>query len=84
MSNKESLPKVCVKVIIKECKIEAYADTGADVNVISKAKAEEMNLPLLPTKERTRLYGSKALKCVGFYRGTIRYGDSCQRFSVCG
>ena len=75
-------PKYSVNVVIKEGTIQAFADTGADVCVMSKANADGLKLPLVNTRERIRPYGSKALKCVGLYRGTIRYGNSVVNESI--
>ena len=73
-SSKET--KYEVEVIIKEHTAKAYADTGADICVMSRKKAKELNLPLQKTKMRIRPYGSKTMKCHGCYIGTIMYGNA--------
>ena len=65
-----------VEVIIKERRVSAFADTGADICVMSRKKAEALALPLGKTKMKIRPYGSKSVKCCGYYIGTIMHGES--------
>ena len=65
-----------VEVIIKEQKVSAFADTGADICVMSRKEAKALALPLGKTKMKIRPYGSKSVKCCGYYIGTIMHGES--------
>ena len=69
-------PRYQVSVVIKEMPVVVFADTGADVSVVSFALASELGLPLVKTKTRIRLYGAKeCLKSLGYYMGPVMYKD---------
>lgn len=65
-----------VRVVIKEHVVPAFADTGADINVMSRETAAELGLQLVQTKTKVRPYGSKPLKCSGYYEGSVTFGDA--------
>lgn len=69
-------PRYVVDVIIKEQEIEVFADTGADINIMSKKVAQGLELPIEKTKMKIKPYGSKKLKCCGVYTGTVMYGEN--------
>ena len=75
-------PRYEVEVVVKEKKIKAYADTGADICIMSKSKATELNLPIQKSKMAIKPYGSRKMKCVGKYIGTIMYGESVSNTSI--
>ena len=64
-----------MQVVINGHKTEAYADTGADLCVMSLKTAKRLKLPLSKTKMQIRPYGSKAKPCKGLYVGTVMYED---------
>ena len=64
-----------VMVTIKEKAIKVFADTGADITVMSAKVARGIGLELDKTRMKIRPYGSKALKCIGKYVGTVTYGE---------
>ena len=65
-----------VPILIKEQVVNMFADTGADISVMSKTLAKELNLPLVHTKMRIKPYGmKKRIKCVGYYVGPLMYED---------
>ena len=70
------LSRYQVEVIIKEHRVTVFADTGADVSVISLRQAEKLGLPLQKTKMKLRPYGSKTIKCAGSYMGTVMFGTN--------
>lgn len=65
-----------VNVVIKEQIVKAFADTGADINVMSESTARKLNLPSSLTKTKVRPYGSKPLKCIGKYNGTVMFNNA--------
>ena len=65
-----------VDITIKETVIPAYADTGADICVMSLKNARKLGLDIHPTKMRIKPYGSNSQKCVGAYTGTIMHNTS--------
>ena len=71
-----------VEVVIKENLISAFADTGADINVMSQNQANNIGLPLTKTKMKIRPYGSKPLKCIGHYDGTIMYNSTVANIRI--
>ena len=79
---KRESPRYEVEVIIKETKIKAFADTGADICIMSKKNAEELNLPIKRTRMKIKPYGSKRVKCCGEYIGTIMFGENVTNASV--
>ena len=51
-----------------------FADTGADISVMSRKQAKELGLPLIKTKMRLKPYGGKRrIKCIGYYVGPIMH-----------
>ena len=73
---KKVVPRYQVPVVIKETEVAMFADTGADVSVIPKSLADQLDLSLVKTKMRIKPYGSKKrIRCVGYYVGPIRYGE---------
>lgn len=77
-------PRYQVDVIIREKVVPAFADTGADINVMSYKTASKLKIPLKETKTKVRPYGSRSLECAGYYDGTVSIGDafSVARFYV--
>ena len=71
-----SKPRYQVKVVIKENIVPVFADTGADISVMSFEEAKKLNLPLKRTRAKIRPYGSKTLKCTGFYDGTVMFRET--------
>ena len=69
-------PRYLVNIVIKEKTIEAFADTGADISVMSIKSAQSIKLPLTRRKIKIQSYGSKPLKCLGYYDGTVMYGTT--------
>ena len=69
-------PRYEVEIVVKESKIKAFADTGADICVMSKKTAKECNLPLSKTKVKIRPFGSKSMRCRGCYTGTVMCGTN--------
>ena len=68
-------PRYEVDVVINGEVVSAFADTGADISVMSKERAKALGLKLCKTKMKIRPYGSKAVRCKGCYVGTIMHGD---------
>ena len=68
-------PRYEVEVVVNQQKTKAFADTGADINVMSRSEAKRLNLKLCSTKMRIKPYGSKAVTCKKCYIGTIMHGD---------
>ena len=64
-----------VQVVVNGHVTQAYADTGADLCVMSLKTAMRLKLPLSKTKMQIRPYGSKSKPCKGLYIGTVMYGD---------
>lgn len=69
-------PKYIVKIVLAEHRIKGFADTGADINVMSEKTASKYKLKLWKTKTRIRPFGSKPIKCVGYYEGFASFGDN--------
>ena len=75
-SCKKVSKKYQVSVLLKEKMVKMFADTGADISVIPKRLAKELDLPLVKTRMRIKPYGSKKkIRCVGYYVGPVRFGD---------
>ena len=72
-SVKNNSSKYRVEIILKEARIAAFGDTGADVCVISEKLAEELELDLNSANLKLRLYGSKSIHCKQAYIGTVMY-----------
>ena len=64
-----------VEVIIMETPVKAFADTGADICIMSKKKARKLGLKLQKTKMAIRPYGSKKMKCCGFSTVTVMHNE---------
>lgn len=62
-----------VKVYIKGQPVNGHADTGADINVMSLDTAHNLKLPMSDSTLKIRPYGSKSIKTVGYYEGTVKY-----------
>ena len=71
-----------VEVVINHHKITAYADTGAEINIMSYDTAKRLKLPLQKTRMRIRPYGSRSKACKGCYTGTIMYGCAVTNATV--
>ena len=65
-----------VEVVINGEITKAYADTGADISVISKSHAKKLGLQLCKTEMSIKPYGSKAVGSRQCYIDTIMYGDN--------
>ena len=60
-----------------------FADTGADISVIPKSLAQELDLPLVKTKMRIKPYGAKKrIRCVGYYVGPVRYENEIANVGI--
>ena len=79
---KKKLGKYEVMVVMNGKEIRAYADTGADVCIMSLENARKMNLPMQKTKMKIRPYGSKAKRCTAHYTGTIMFGDAVTNANI--
>ena len=62
-----------MNVTIKEQKVAVFADTGADICVMSRQTARKLNLDIQKTKMRIRPYGSSPKKYLEEYTGTIMF-----------
>ena len=63
-------------VIINGVPVVALADTGADVNVMSKAKAKAIGLKWVKSRIKLRPYGSKPIKICGIYHGPVKFDET--------
>ena len=71
----EKTPRYEVDVVINEKVTQAFADTGADISVMSKARAKELGLPLSKARMKIKSYGSKTVHVKHCYIGTIMHGE---------
>ena len=72
-----------VPVVIKEKVVKMFADTGADISVMSKSLSDELGLPLTKTPMRIKPYGQKKrIRCIGFYVGPVRYKDEIANVAI--
>ena len=58
-----------------------FADTGADISVISKDLADELKLPL----QRSRIirpYGSRPMKCFWYYVGAVMFDNQVANIRI--
>ncbi|XP_077974499.1 uncharacterized protein LOC144430437 [Styela clava] len=69
-------PRYRVEIIVAERRIKGFANTGADINVMSKSSASKLKLPLCKTKIKLRPYGSKPIRCAGYYEGSIMFKNA--------
>ena len=69
-------PRYEVDVAINGQIIKAFADTGADISVMSKKQAKILGLKLNKTKMKIKPYGSRPVQCKGSYIGTIMHGEN--------
>ena len=74
--HKGKKPKYAVEVILNEKSTTMFADTGADVSVMSLKTAKQLQLPLNRTKMKICPYRGKPTKCKGYYVGPVMYGDA--------
>ena len=76
-------PRYQVPVVIKEKEVMMFADTGADISVIPRSLAHELDLPLVKTKMRIKPYGAKKrIRCVGYYVGPVRYDNEIANVGI--
>ena len=68
-------PRYEVEVVINGQVTKAFADTGADIPVMSRACAKKLGLKLCRTRMKIQPYGSKPVKSKHWYIGTVMYGD---------
>ena len=68
--------KYVMDVIIKEKPVKIFADTGAEVSIMSSKTARKLKLNILPTNMRIKPYGSTSKACLGIYIGTIMYKEA--------
>ena len=72
-----------VPVVIKEQLVDVFADTGADISVISKKLASSLGLPLVKTDMRIKPYGlKKRIKCTGYYVGPVMYDGTIANLGI--
>ena len=71
-----------VGVVIKETVVKAYADTGADICMMSKRQAKALGLKLMKTKMTIRPYGSHKMKCCGYAVVSVMCGDRVANVGV--
>ena len=64
-----------VDIVVKENVIKAYADTGADICVMSQKVALELGLEVTRTRMKLHPFGSKEIRCTGSYIGTVIFKD---------
>jgi len=70
-------------IILKGKEVEMYADTGADISVMSKRQSQELQLDLVKTKMRIKPYGMKRrIKCTGYYVGPAMHGKEIANIGV--
>ena len=59
-----------------------FADTGADISVMSAKKAEQIGLTLNKTKIEIRPYGAKPVRCKGYYIGPVMHSDAVSNIRI--
>ena len=77
-----SRPRYEIGVVINEQPVAAFADTGADVSVMSEKVAKQLGLHLTRTRMKIEPYGSKIFKCKGCFVGTIMLGEAMENVSI--
>ena len=65
-----------IVVGIRQRPIKAFADTGADISIMSKKTADHLNIQPVKTAVKIRPYGSRTIKCVGQYISPVRFGET--------
>ena len=68
-------PRYEVEMVVNGQITKAFADTGADIPVMSKSQAKALGLKLCKVRMKIHPYGSKPVKIKQCYIGTIMYGD---------
>ena len=71
-----------VEIVIKEKPVRAFADTGADICIMSKRQAKALGLKLMKTRMSIRPYGSDKMKCCGYSVVTVMYGDRVANIEI--
>ena len=79
---RRSNSKYKVTVTINETPIKVFADTGADVCVMSVKNAKKLKLKIQSTDMKIKPYGSSAKRCLGEYIGTIMYNDAVTNVKI--
>ena len=60
-----------------------FADTVADISVMSKKMADDLDLPLTKTRMKIKPYGmKKKIRCCGLYVGPVMYGDKMANVGI--
>ena len=76
-------PRYQVDVVVKEKVVSMFADTGADISIMSKKMADKLNLPLTRTRMKIKPYGmKKKIRCYGLYVGPIMYEDKIANVGI--
>ena len=71
-----------VQVTVRGKRINAFADTGADICIMSYANAKKLKLPLQKTRMKIKPYGSKSKACKGCYTGSIMCGEAVTNATI--
>ena len=79
-NTKEGRYKVNVTIRGKTTKV--FADTGADICIMSYATAKKLKLPLQNTNMKIRPYGSSTKSCKGCYTGSVMHGDAVTNATI--
>ena len=72
----EHKPRYQVDIVVNEKPFTAFADTGADICVMSHANSKSLGLKLSKTNLKIRPFGSKSIRCVGHYTGPVMFGNN--------
>ena len=80
--SRKNKPRYQVEVVVNGQNIHAFADTGADICIMSTKNAHSLMLPIQKTKMKIKPYGSKKMRCSGEYVGTIMYGNNVTNTSI--
>ena len=64
-----------IDVIIKEKPVTVFADTGAEICIMSKKVAKATGLRIIPTDMTIRPYNSPSTPCLGETIATVTYGE---------
>ena len=79
-NTKEGRYKVNVTIRGKTTKV--FADTGADICIMSYATAKKLKLPLQNTNMKIRPYGSSTKSCKGCYTGSVMHGGAVTNATI--